>query len=70
MSCHDTVMRDSEGEAVPHADEQHCYGAMMVLAKRGTPNAAMRQAGVVVDVDVCETRQPYESPNRRKDEKS
>lgn len=41
--CHKTTgEEDDEGNHVPHADEQHCAGAMILLEKLNRPNQMMR----------------------------
>lgn len=44
MTCHDTIIRDAAGNAIPHAKEQHCAGAMLVLEAQGRRNDAMQAA--------------------------
>lgn len=44
MTCHDTIIRDADGNTIPHAKEQHCAGAMLVLEACGKRNNVMQMA--------------------------
>lgn len=45
--CHKTTRFDEDGIHLPHENEQHCAGAMLVLEKLGRPNIPMRIAQLV-----------------------
>ena len=45
FSCHKTVHYDDDGEpSMPHGDEQHCAGALIMLERFNLPNQMMRIA--------------------------
>jgi hypothetical protein len=42
FTCHKTTKFDDELESVPHDQQQHCAGAMILLEKLNRPNQMMR----------------------------
>jgi hypothetical protein len=44
FACHKTTRHGYEGEHIPHKDEQHCAGALIMLEKMENPNQMMRIA--------------------------
>lgn len=60
FTCHKTTQHDEDGEYIPLATEQHCYGAMVFLMKKEKPNQLMRIAERVgmIDLDEIDLRAP------------